>query len=85
MDRDAVSTSTSLCLLLFIDLVLSLLQKWNDWYSNVYPLVLETVHRYNAYVTPGLDGNQAATKEIQTAVGHHMCSCHSSDFRFLGY
>ncbi|KAI4204161.1 MAG: hypothetical protein LQ350_001352 [Teloschistes chrysophthalmus] len=42
--------------------------KWNDWYTNVYPLVLDTVRRYNAYTTPGLDGNKAATKEIQTAV-----------------
>ena len=71
MDRDAVSTSTSLCLLSSTDLVLSLLQKWYDWYTSIYPLVLETVRRYNAYTTPGLEGNQAATKEVQTAVGHH--------------
>ncbi|KAI4090212.1 MAG: hypothetical protein LQ344_004904 [Seirophora lacunosa] len=42
--------------------------KWNEWYANVYPLVLETVRRYNSYNIPGLDGNQAATKEVQTAV-----------------
>ncbi|KAL9578947.1 MAG: hypothetical protein Q9212_005394 [Teloschistes hypoglaucus] len=42
--------------------------KWSDWKTNVYPLVLETVRRYNAYTTPGLDANNAATKEVQTAV-----------------
>lgn len=76
-DRDAVSTSTFCCLLSFTDPVHSLLQKWNDWYTNVYPLVLDTVRRYNAYTTPGLDGNKAATKEIQTAV-RHRSSCSAS-------
>ena len=60
-----------LCLLSFTDLVLLLLQKWSDWYTSIYPIVLETVHGYNSFTTPGLDGNQAATKEVQTAVGHN--------------
>ncbi|KAL9582380.1 MAG: hypothetical protein Q9203_005518 [Teloschistes exilis] len=42
--------------------------KWSDWKTNVYPLVLETVRRYNAYTTPGLNANNAATKEVQAAV-----------------
>ncbi|KAL9118633.1 MAG: hypothetical protein Q9187_004820 [Circinaria calcarea] len=42
--------------------------KWNQWYTGIYPLLLETIRRYNAYTTPGLDGNKAATKEVQSVV-----------------
>ncbi|GAB7354939.1 hypothetical protein MBLNU459_g5559t2 [Dothideomycetes sp. NU459] len=42
--------------------------KWNNWYTKTYPALTETVARFNAYNTPGLDANSAATKEIQTKV-----------------
>jgi hypothetical protein len=43
-----------------------LLQKWSEFQAKTYLALVETVRRFNAYITPGLDGNTAATKEIQT-------------------
>ncbi|KAI4101415.1 MAG: hypothetical protein LQ339_005064 [Xanthoria mediterranea] len=59
-------------------------KKWSDWYTKTYPLVLETVRRYNAYNTPGLDGNKAATKEVQTAVIKNIYALTANMSNILG-
>jgi len=43
-------------------------ERWNEFKRTTYLALKETVQRNNAYKVPGLDGNLAATKEIQIKV-----------------
>ncbi|QSZ35436.1 hypothetical protein DSL72_008306 [Monilinia vaccinii-corymbosi] len=59
-------------------------QKWDEWKRKTYPALVEVVQRNNSYRVDGLDGNLAATKEIQEHVIKNISPLCSGLASYLG-